>query len=103
MAMGRPKGPPSRPLNVRIETADLDKLALINSVTGKSAADVVRDAIKLYVKLHDRQLKEAESRIAGREPTRDSSWYLTREELEAAEDAAKSENHYGSKEEWDNN
>ncbi|KVK77746.1 hypothetical protein WS90_21570 [Burkholderia cepacia] len=74
MAMGRPKGPPSRPLNVRVETSDLDKLALIYRVTGKSTADVVRDAIKLYIKLHESQIRDAEWKIAGGVGQRSTGW-----------------------------
>lgn len=103
MAMGRPKGPPSRPLNVRIETADLDKLSLIYKVTGKPTADVIRDAVKLYIKLHDSQLREAQQMISGEGKRTSGQWGFTREEVEAAEEAAKPENHYDSRKEWDDN
>ncbi|NRO99578.1 hypothetical protein GWC77_27345 [Paraburkholderia sp. NMBU_R16] len=102
MPRGRPAKAPARSLNVRVEVSDLEKLALLQTITGKATAEVVRDAIKLYIKLNDGKLREAGERLAQGKPVR-ARWPMTQEEREAYDVAAKPENHYDSAEEWDNN
>ena len=64
MPRGRPQKAPARSLNVRVEVADLDKLALLQAITGKATADVVREAIRRYIDQNENQLKEAGERLA---------------------------------------
>ncbi len=64
MPRGRPQKAPARALNVRVEVADLEKLALIQTITGTPTAEVVRDALKRYIKANEGKLKEAGERLA---------------------------------------
>lgn len=64
MPRGRPQKAPARSLNVRVEVADLDKLALLQTITGKPTADVVRDAVKAYIGENEGKLREAGEKLA---------------------------------------
>ncbi len=64
MPRGRPQKDPARSLNVRVEVADLEKLALLQTITGKPTADVVRGAIKAYIAENDAALREAGEKLA---------------------------------------
>ncbi len=64
MPRGRPQKAPARSLNVRVEVTDLDKLALLQTITGTPTAEVVRDALKRYISANEEKLKEAGERLA---------------------------------------
>jgi predicted DNA-binding protein len=64
MPRGRPQTAPARSLNVRVEVSDLDKLALLQTITGKSTADVVREAVRAYIATNEDKLREAGERLA---------------------------------------
>lgn len=67
MPRGRPQKAPARSLNVRVEVSDLDKLALLQTITGTPTAEVVRDALKSYIKANERKLREAGRKLASGE------------------------------------
>lgn len=67
MPRGRPQKAPARSLNVRVEVADLDKLALLQTITGKPTADVVREAVRAYIDENEGQLREAGAKLAAGE------------------------------------
>ncbi|RFU48032.1 hypothetical protein D0B32_10965 [Paraburkholderia sp. DHOC27] len=64
MPRGRPEKAPARSLNVRVEVSDLDKLALLQTITGTSTAEVVRSALKEYIKTNEGRLREAGEKLA---------------------------------------
>lgn len=64
MPRGRPQKAPARSLNVRVEVADLEKLALLQTITGKPTADVVREAVKAYIDANEGKLREAGEKLA---------------------------------------
>jgi hypothetical protein len=64
MPRGRPQTAPARSLNVRVEVSDLDKLALLQTITGTPTAEVVRDALKKYIKANEAKLREAGEKLA---------------------------------------
>ncbi|MFM0397344.1 hypothetical protein [Paraburkholderia phytofirmans] len=64
MPRGRPQKDPARSLNVRVEVADLEKLAVLQTITGKTTADVVREALKRYIKNNEGKLREAGEKLA---------------------------------------
>jgi hypothetical protein len=67
MPRGRPQKAPARSLNVRVEVSDLDKLALLQTITGTPTAEIVRDALKGYIKANEGKLREAGARLASGE------------------------------------
>jgi hypothetical protein len=64
MPRGRPQTAPARALNVRVEVSDLEKLALLQTITGTTTAEVVRAALKDYIRAHEGKLKEAGEKLA---------------------------------------
>ena len=64
MPRGRPQKAPARSLNVRVEVSDLEKLAVLQTITGKPTAEVVRDALRRYIKSNEGKLREAGERLA---------------------------------------
>lgn len=49
---------------MRVEVTDLDKLALLQTITGTPTAEVVHDVLMRYIKSHEDKLKEAGERLA---------------------------------------
>lgn len=64
MPRGRPEKAPARALNVRVEVSDLEKLALLQTITGTATAEVVRAAIKEYIRANEGKLQQAGQEIA---------------------------------------
>lgn len=64
MPRGRPQKAPARSLNVRVEVSDLEKLAMLQTITGKATADVVRDAIRKYIAGNEEKLREVGEKLA---------------------------------------
>jgi predicted DNA-binding protein len=64
MPRGRPQKDPARALNVRVEVSDLEKLALLQTVTGRPTAEVVRAALKDYIAKNEDKLRQAGSELA---------------------------------------
>lgn len=64
MPRGRPQKAPARSLNVRVEESDLEKLALLQTITKTSTADVVRAALRAYIAEHEDKLRKAGERLA---------------------------------------
>lgn len=64
MPRGRPQQAPARALNVRVEVSDLEKLALLQTVTGTTTAEVVRAALKGYIAANEGKLREAGEKLA---------------------------------------
>jgi len=67
MPRGRPQKDPARSLNVRVPVSDLEKLALLQTITGTPTAEIVRGALKSYIKANERKLKEAGEKLAAGE------------------------------------
>jgi len=59
MPRGRPQKEPARALNVRVEVADLEKLALLQAITGRATAEVVREALRSYITSNEARIREA--------------------------------------------
>jgi hypothetical protein len=64
MPRGRPQTAPARALNVRVEVSDLEKLALLQTITGTATAEVVRAALKDYIRANEAKLRDAGERLA---------------------------------------
>ncbi|PCE27532.1 hypothetical protein BWP39_03245 [Paraburkholderia acidicola] len=64
MPRGRPQKAPARSLNVRVEVVDLDKLALLQTITGMPTAEIVRNALKTYIKSNEGKLRDAGEKLA---------------------------------------
>lgn len=64
MPRGRPQKAPARALNVRVEVSDLEKLALLQNITGTATAEIVRAALKAYIAKNEDKLREAGTEIA---------------------------------------
>lgn len=64
MPRGRPQKAPARALNVRVEVSDLEKLAILQTITGTATAEIVRAALKAYIAKNEDKLREAGNEIA---------------------------------------
>ena len=49
---------------MRVEVSDLEKLAILQNITHKPTADVVRAALKAYIAEHEEKLRQAGTEIA---------------------------------------
>jgi hypothetical protein len=67
MPRGRPQTAPARALNVRVEVSDLEKLAVLQTITGRATAEVVRAALKDYIQANEGKLREAGKKLANGE------------------------------------
>jgi hypothetical protein len=102
---GRPKGVETKMLHVRIPVTLHEQLDVLQFVTKKTTSEVLRDLLDRYVLAHGELLTAvAKTRDdANRVWTKAEIDAQERGQLENDEEAAKPENHYDSKEEWDNN
>lgn len=106
MAMrGRPKGVDTQMIHVRIPVTLHQQLDVLQAVTKKTTSDVVRELLDRYVLTHGELLAAVAKTLgeAQRVYTQAEIDEQERGQLENDEEAAKSENRYDSKEEWDNN
>jgi hypothetical protein len=92
-------------MHVRVPVTLHRDLELLQVVTRKSTSDVVRELLDAYVLSNHKILESVAAAVepAQRQWTQAQQDEYERRQLEATEEAAKPENHYDSKDEWDNN
>jgi predicted DNA-binding protein len=102
---GRPKGVDTQMIHVRIPVTLHKQLDVLQAVTKKTTSDVVRELLDRYVLTHGELLAAVEKTLGEAKRVYTQAEIDAQEwgQLENDEEAAKPENHYGSKEEWENN